>query len=351
MVRTRSQSKKHDTNPDDNDTEPMEIDEDDVIFQPTLLPPTLEEVLPGFSSDPDIILPPFFSGTLAEAVDATFSLDSSHEGGKKILLLFLFSRGSESSAGFVKDVICDQAFRNMVEEVAELWGADVSEMRNRDRVEMMIRRELGREIVELLRAFGEENYPLLVVLGRGTPTSRIFFAGVEIGEVVRGVLGVLEHVEDNTDSDDEEELLAERVLKDEQNKAFEEAMLLDQKKNKEQEAAEKSAEEEKIKLHEEMKAALGRMVEEPLEDEDCLTLRLMLEGGQVQRRFRRTDKVKNILDWVVCQGVERSKFKLLFWPNMDIGQLDKEMEVGEIFMENRRVVLILEMLEDIEKES
>ena len=52
MVRTRSQSKKHDTNPDDNDTEPMEIDEDDVIFQPTLLPPTLDEVLPGFSSDP-----------------------------------------------------------------------------------------------------------------------------------------------------------------------------------------------------------------------------------------------------------------------------------------------------------
>ena len=61
----------------------MEIDEDDVIFQPTLLPPTLEEVLPGFSSDPDIILPPFFSGTLAEAVDATFSLDSSHEGGRR----------------------------------------------------------------------------------------------------------------------------------------------------------------------------------------------------------------------------------------------------------------------------
>ena len=66
-------------------------------------------------------------------------------------------------------------------------------------MEMMIRRELGREIVELLRAFGEENYPLLMVLGRGTPTSRIFFAGVEIGEIIRGVMDVLEHVEDNTD--------------------------------------------------------------------------------------------------------------------------------------------------------
>ena len=139
--------------------------------------------------------------------------------------------------------------------------------------------------------------------------------------------------------------MAERVLKEEQNKAFEDAMLLDQKKIKEQEDAEKKAEEEKIKLHEEMKAALGRMVEEPKEDEDCLTLRLMLEGGQKQRRFRRTDKVKNILDWAVCQGVERSKFKLLFWPDIDIAQLDEEREVGEAIIKYRRVVLMLEMLE------
>ena len=323
----------------------METDEDDLIFQPRLFPPTFEEVLLSFSSDSDIILPPFFSGTLAEAVNVTLSSHSSHDGGKKILLLFLFSDGSESSAAFIKDVICHQAIRNMVEEVAELWGADVSETRNRNRVEMMIRRHLGREIVELIRGFGDENYPLLVVLGRGTAASRIFFAGTEIGEVARGVMDVLAHVEDNTDSDDEEDLLAERILKEEQNNAFEEAMFLDQKKVREQEAAKRRDEEAMEKLHEEIEAARGRMVDEPQEDEDCLTLRLMLETGHVQRRFRRTDKVKNILDWVVCQGVERSKIKLLFWPDMDIAQVDEEKEVGEVFMENRRIVLMLEIFE------
>ena len=344
MVLTRSQSKKHDDHPDedDTDTEPMEIDEDDLIFQPRLLPPTFEEVLLSSSSDSDIILPPFFSGTLAEAVNVTLSSDSSHEGGKKILLLFLFSNGSESSASFINDVICHQAFRNMVEEVAELWGADVSERRNMRRVQMMIKRHIGQEIVELLKGFGDENYPLLVVLGRGTSASRIFFAGVKIGEVVRGVMDVLEHVEDNTNSDDEEDLLAERLLKEEQNNAFKEAMLLDQKKVKKQEGADRRAEEAKIKLHEEMKAAQDRMVDESHDEEDCLTIRLMLETGHVQRRFRKTDKVKNILDWVVCKGVGRSKFKLLFWPDMDIAQVDVEKEV---FMENRRVVLMLEILE------
>ena len=201
MVLTRSQSKKPDEHPDDDDTEPMETDEDDLIFQPRLFPPTFEEVLLSFSSDSDIILPPFFSGTLAEAVNVTLSSDSSHDGGKKILLLFLFSDGSESSAGFIKDVICHQAFRNMVEEVAELWGADVSEMRNRNRVEMMIRRHLDLEIVERIKGFGDESYPLLVVLGRATSASRIFFAGAGIGEVVRGVMDVLEHVDPWPDMD------------------------------------------------------------------------------------------------------------------------------------------------------
>ena len=229
--------------------------------------------------------------------------------------------------------------------MAELWGADVSERRNVERLQMMIKRHIGQEIVELLKGFGDENYPLLVVLGRGTSASRIFFAGVQKGEFVRGVMDVLEHVEDNTDNDDEEGLMAERLLKEEQNYAFEKAMLLDQKKVKEQEAAERRAEEAKMKLHEEMEAAQGRMVDEPQDEEDCLTIRLMLDTGHVQRRFRRTDKVKNILDWVVCQGVERSKFKLLFWPDMDIAQVEEEKEVGEVFMENRRVVLMLEIFE------
>ena len=70
------------TDPDDVDTESMEIDEnDDPIFQTRLLPPTFDEVLLSSSSDPDVILPPFFSGTLAEAVNVPLSSDFSRDGG------------------------------------------------------------------------------------------------------------------------------------------------------------------------------------------------------------------------------------------------------------------------------
>ena len=56
-------------------------------------------------------------------------------------------------------MICHQEFRSMMEEVAELWGEDVREDENRDRVEMMIRSVLGSEVMELVGGFREESYP------------------------------------------------------------------------------------------------------------------------------------------------------------------------------------------------
>ena len=41
----------------------------------------------------------------------------------------------------------------MMEEVAELWGADVREEEIRDRVEMMLRRGLGSDVMELVGGF------------------------------------------------------------------------------------------------------------------------------------------------------------------------------------------------------
>ena len=99
-----------------------------------------------------------------------------------------------------------------------------------------------------------------------------------------------------------------------------------------------------MELQEEMKVAQDQMVEEPGEEEDCERMKVRMSGGQVERRFRRSDKVKNILDWVVCQGVGRGQFKLLFWPDLDIAQVHEEMEVGVVFSENR-VVLVLEMVD------
>merc|ERR1712142_403231 len=200
------------------------------------------------------------------------------------------------------------------------------------------------EVADHISGLRAENYPLLVVLGRGVQP-RVFFSGMEIGEVVRGMMETLEDSDEITGKDEEEDILAERLLKEEQNKAFEEAVLLDQKKMREQEAAEKVAEDIKTKIQEEIEAAQGRLVEEPGENEDYVMVRMMMEEGQLERRFKRSHKVKNILDWVVSQGVGKDKFQLLFWPDIDIAKVDEEVNIGDIFMENRRVVLMLEMLD------
>ena len=117
MVRTRSQAKQE-------DPEPMDIDDEDDLA--VMSSPVLSEVLMLSSAGSDIQLPQFFSGSLAQAVDTAFN--SHPEGGRRrLLLIFLFSDGSEASGEFVREVICHQEFRNMVGEVGELWGVDVRE--------------------------------------------------------------------------------------------------------------------------------------------------------------------------------------------------------------------------------
>ena len=156
---------------------------------------------------------------------------------------------------------------------------------------------------------------------------------------------------------DEEELRVSRELKEEQEKAFEEAMMDDQRKIEQKEEEEyqkllkmKKDEEANMKLQEEMEIAQQQLVEEPGEEEDCVRVRMKMPGGQVERRFRKTDRVKNILDWVVCQGVGRGKFRLIFWPDMDIAKMDEDTKVGEVFSENR-VMLFMDMMDlDIEEE-
>eukprot|EP00091_Calanus_sinicus_P015117 TRINITY_DN33040_c0_g1_i1.p1 TRINITY_DN33040_c0_g1~~TRINITY_DN33040_c0_g1_i1.p1 ORF type:complete len:120 (-),score=30.51 TRINITY_DN33040_c0_g1_i1:49-408(-) len=106
MVQTRSHANQ-------DPEEPMDIDDDDLDV---LSSPALAEILMLSSAGRDIRLPEFFSGSLGEAVDA--ALNSHPEGGRKrLLLLFLFSDGSEASGEFVRDVICHKEFRNIVGEV------------------------------------------------------------------------------------------------------------------------------------------------------------------------------------------------------------------------------------------
>ena len=220
---------------------------------------------------------------------------------------------------------------------------------------MVLGRELGQDVVELVRGFREENYPLMVVLERGREEGvqvlRVFFAGTVIEEVIRVMMDILQTQVET----DREELEVSRALKEVQEKAFDEAMKEDQRKVKEKEEEEckkllkiKKDEEAKMRLHEEMENAHQQLVEEPGEEEECVWVRMKMPGGQVERRFRKKDRMKNIIDWVVCQGVGRGQFRLLYWPAMDITKMEEDTKVGDVFRE-KRVMLVMEVVDiDIE---
>ena len=149
-----------------------------------------------------------------------------------------------------------------------------------------------------------------------------------------------------------EELEVSRAIKEEQENAFNEALKEDIRKMKEKEEEErrkllqmKKDEESKKKLHEEIAIAHQQLVEEPGEEDDCvIRVRMKMAGGLVERRFMKEDRMKNILDWVVCQGVGRGQFRLLYWPDLDISKIEEDTRVGDVFRE-KRVVLVMEMVE------
>ena len=356
MVKTRSQKKKEeeeDVRILDYDTKPMDISDDEPLV---LTSSPLSEVLLHSSSDPDIQLPPFHNGSLREAIDAAFSNPPDEAGGRRrLLLLFLYSDSSAASEEFVREVICHQEFRHMVGEVAEMWGQDVREQRNMEVVEMMLYRELGEEVVELVRGFRVENFPLLVVLERGREgiqASQVFFAGVRIDEVVKVVMNImemqLERIETEKDNLDES-----RAIRTEQEREFGEAVLQDQikmKKKTEEEfrmiLEQKMEEEEQKQMQEEAAVAKQQLVDEPGEEEaECINVRVKMAREEVvERMFRKKDTVKNIMDFVVSQGVRRGKFRLIFWPNVDIARVEEDTLVGDVFIGNR-VMLMLVVLD------
>ena len=54
---------------------------------------------------------------------------------------------------------------------------------------------------------------------------------------------------------------------------------------------------------------------------------------------------------MLCQGVGRGKFRLIFWPDLDNVEVNEDTMVGEVFSENR-VVLVMEVVDmEIQEEN
>ena len=47
---------------------------------------------------------------------------------------------------------------------------------------------------------------------------------------------------------------------------------------------------------------------------------------------------------MLCLGVGRGKFRLIFWPDLDNVEVNEDTMVGEVFSENR-VVLVMEVVD------
>lgn len=124
----------------------------------------------------------------------------------------------------------------------------------------------------------------------------------------------------------EVERVQSRIIRDEQDQAYEESVKADQEKQRrlkeaEEEAARAKREEEErlkaeeqaaTKLQQEREAKRARVPVEPAEDVSNVRIVIQHAGGRLQRRFNPTDTVQVLYDYVDISEVVGPNFTLLF---------------------------------------
>lgn len=89
----------------------------------------------------------------------------------------------------------------------------------------------------------------------------------------------------------------------------------------------------------------SRLPEEPAENEKAITkIRVRLPKGEfLERRFKETDTLQTLLDWLHVQGFRSSEFKLLSsWPRRDLTAVDGKLSLKDHNLCPQETVIIEE---------
>ena len=106
-----------------------------------------------------ISLPKFYK-TLRKVAEL---VESDDVGGSKMMMLYLHNHNPDSKH-FMENVFTDQKIVDIIRNHFVIWAGDVSREDDRAMVEEEVEGELSKEVVDLIRQYQVEDYPLLMVV-------------------------------------------------------------------------------------------------------------------------------------------------------------------------------------------
>jgi len=229
-----------------------------------------------------------------------------------------------------------------------IWGWDLTYTSNKQRFLDMVNRHFGSVASSTVKNFGIEKLPLVILIAKMRGNMEIFqviHGNVTLDEFMSSLLTANESYQSQLSVERAEEMErnSRNQMKEEQERAFQEAELRDQQREvmmqeQEQEmklqeeiaeAKRRSEQEAKeaaeAKAAEEQTQAASRLPSEPAADcgQTLANIRFRTPSTQLQRRFLGSDTLEVLLLYLRSEGFRPEQYKVITsFPRRDISQLD-----------------------------
>jgi len=264
------------------------------------------------------------------------------------LAIYLHHDSSVLTNVFCTQVLCTEAVLGLLMENFTIWGWDLTYPANKQRFLDMVSRHFGSVASSTVKNFGIEKLPLVILIAKLRGNMEIFqviHGNVTLDEFMSSLLSANESSQSQLSVERAEEMErnSRNEMKEEQERAFQEAQLRDQQREvmiKEQEQEikmqEEIAEAKRRSEQEAKEAAEAKAAQEqtqaasslpPEPAADCgaplANIRFRAPSTQLQRRFLASDSLEILLLYLRSEGFRPEEYKVITsFPRRDISQLD-----------------------------
>jgi len=270
--------------------------------------------------------------------------------GRKMLAVYLHHDSSVLTNVFCTQVFCSEAVLGLLNENFVTWGWDLTYSSNKQRLLDMISRHFGSVASSTIRNFSIDKLPIVILVAKLKGNLEIFqviHGNVILDEFMSALLSAGEsyHSQIGVERAEERERTERNYVKDEQEKAFQEAQIRDQemefarkeaeeesrlqeqveeaKRRSELEAKEAEEKQKALEVHE----AVSTLPSEPPADSSSAlaNIRFRTPTETFARRFFASDSLRILLLFLRSKGYRPEEYKVLStFPRRDLSGLDAD---------------------------
>merc|ERR1719458_1818262 len=254
--------------------------------------------------------PQFFPGSLDDALGEACNKPTSE---RRMLAVYLHHDSSVLTNVFCTQVFCAEAVLGLLSQNFVTWGWDLTYPSNKQRLLDMISRHFGSVASATIRNFSIEKLPLVILVAKlegNMEIIQVIHGNVILDEFMTALLSAGETYQSqlSVEKAEEQERTERNWVKDEQEKAFQEAQL---------------------RAEEKEKARQVREAEQTLPPEpaaDCgaplANIRFRTPSETFARRFHASDPLSVLLLFLRSKGYRPEEYKVLStFPRRDLSSL------------------------------